>query len=93
MTLNWLFLIYIPIVVLIVVGPILIIKAQRRGLPGPAQPGPPTPAFQQAPQETREEFVRRNWNRPGVVANGETLIDLYDRIRALEARLAETEKE
>ncbi len=92
MTLNWLFLIYIPIVVLIVVGPILILKAQRRGPRSrsarPADAGPPAGA-----QETREEFVRRNWNRPGVVANGETLVDLYDRIRALEERLAETEKE
>ncbi|MET7281662.1 hypothetical protein ABZS29_25725 [Kribbella sp. NPDC005582] len=93
MTLNWLFLIFIPIVVLLVVGPIMILKAQRRGIPGPgpAQAGPQPPALQQAPGETREDFVRRNWNRSGVVANGETLVDLYDRIRALEARLAETD--
>lgn len=97
MTLNWLFLIFIPILVLMVVGPILILKAQRRSIPGPGPAqtvGPQQPPpLQQAPGESREDFVRRNWNRSGVVANGETLVDLYDRIRALEARLAETEKQ
>ncbi|GAA4730408.1 hypothetical protein GCM10023350_12070 [Nocardioides endophyticus] len=41
--------------------------------------------------ETREEFVRRHRHQPGVVANGETLVDLYDRIRELEERLAAIE--
>jgi hypothetical protein len=36
--------------------------------------------------------VRRHWQRPGVVADGVTLVDLYDRIRALEERLAEAER-
>jgi hypothetical protein len=46
---------------------------------------------QQQPDETREEFVRRNWNRPGVVANGQTLLDLYARIAKLEHRVSELE--
>jgi hypothetical protein len=41
--------------------------------------------------ESREDFVRRHRNRPGVVANGATLVDLYDRIRHLEERLASVE--
>lgn len=35
--------------------------------------------------------MRRHLNRPGVVANGATLGDLYDRIRQLEERLAAVE--
>ena len=46
-----------------------------------------------AVQESREEFVRRHWQRPGVVANGVTLVDLYDRIRALEERVARAEQQ
>ena len=46
----------------------------------------PRDAFQ-----THEDFVRWNWRRPGVVADGVTLVDLYDRIRALEARVHELE--
>ncbi|WP_439656341.1 hypothetical protein ACSHWB_28375 [Lentzea sp. HUAS TT2] len=52
----------------------------------------PFAGFQQSPQESREDFVRRHWQRPGVVADGVTLVDLYDRIRALEERLAEAER-
>jgi hypothetical protein len=44
---------------------------------------------QQQVGESREEFVRRNVNRPGLVANGLTLVDLYDRIAALEQRVEE----
>jgi hypothetical protein len=44
-------------------------------------------------RESREEFVRRHWQRPGVVANGATLVDLYDRIRALEERVARAERQ
>ena len=40
---------------------------------------------------TREDFVRRHRFQPGLVANGETLLDLYDRIGRLEARVAELE--
>jgi len=47
--------------------------------------------FRQQAGETREDYVRRHWARSGVVANGVTLVDLYDRIRALEARVAELE--
>jgi len=39
-----------------------------------------------------EDFVRANWQRPGVVADGVTLVDLYDRIAALEARIRELEE-
>ena len=48
-------------------------------------------SFQQQAGETREQFVRREVMRPGVVATGPTLVDLYDRINALEARVAELE--
>ena len=51
------------------------------------------PGLNQSPGESREAFVRRNWQRPGVVANGVTLVDLYDRIALLERRLAEAEQE
>lgn len=45
----------------------------------------------QQPGESREDYVRRLWDRSGVVANGVTLVDLYNRIQALEARVAELE--
>jgi hypothetical protein len=45
-------------------------------------------SFQQGAGETREDFVRRHRHRPGVVADGVTLVDLYDRIRRLEHRIA-----
>ena len=50
------------------------------------------PGLYQAPGESREAFVRRNWQRPGVVADGVTLVDLYDRIASLEQRLAAAER-
>jgi hypothetical protein len=50
--------------------------------------GAGTDAFQQGAGESREDFVRRHRNRPGVVADGVTLVDLYDRIRRLEHRIA-----
>jgi hypothetical protein len=40
----------------------------------------------------KKDFVRRHWQRPGVVANGVTLVDLYDRIRALEERVTRAEQ-
>lgn len=43
----------------------------------------------QQPDESREAFVRRNVGRPGLVANGPTLVDLYDRIAQLEQRVEE----
>jgi hypothetical protein len=58
--------------------------------PGPIPRGP---AGCLAPSETREAYVRRHWQRPGVIANGPTLVDLYDRIGELERRLAETERQ
>ncbi|WP_405057234.1 hypothetical protein OG474_31445 [Kribbella sp. NBC_01505] len=93
---NWLFLILIPVVLLFVLVPILVMKGIRRqarnGL-GPAVLGAPGQnPFAQAEGETREEFVRRHWQRSGVVANGVTLVDLYDRIRVLEERLARAEQ-
>lgn len=45
-------------------------------------------SFQQGAGESREDFVRRHRHRPGVVADGVTLVDLYDRIRRLEHRIA-----
>lgn len=47
--------------------------------------------FDQLPGESREDFVRRFSSRPGVIANGVTLVDLYNRISALERRVAELE--
>lgn len=64
-------------------------KVQVHGIP-PADTSPK--GFQQSTGETREAYVRRHWQRPGVVANGVTLVDLYDRISELERRLAEAEE-
>jgi hypothetical protein len=47
--------------------------------------------FDQLPGESREDFVRRFSTRPGVVADGVTLVDLYNRIAALERRVAQLE--
>ncbi|KKI21800.1 MULTISPECIES: hypothetical protein [unclassified Leucobacter] len=52
---------------------------------------PPTEYRPRETFATHEEFVRWNWRRPGVVADGVTLVELYDRIRALEARVQELE--
>ena len=49
--------------------------------------------FEHPPGETREAFVRKYWQRPGVVADGVTLVDLYDRIAQLEQGLAEAERQ
>lgn len=47
--------------------------------------------FDQLPGESREDFVRRFSSRSGVVANGVTLVDLYNRIAALERRVEQLE--
>ncbi|WP_143027937.1 hypothetical protein [Lentzea albidocapillata] len=67
-------------------------SALGASMPETAPGAAPFSGFQQSPQESREDFVRRHWQRPGVVADGVTLVDLYDRIRALEERLAEAER-
>jgi hypothetical protein len=85
----------IPLVALLalVIGAVLIVRQQRKAGPTmPVSPGGGTGGgLAQAVGETREDFVRRNRDRPGVVANGATLVDLYDRIRHLEERLAALE--
>ncbi|MGN7862417.1 hypothetical protein ACTJI8_17675 [Microbacterium sp. 22303] len=54
---------------------------------------PGSPGYRRREEfRTHEEFVRANWRRPGVVADGVTLVDLYDRIAALEARIRELEQ-
>jgi hypothetical protein len=58
------------------------------GGPEPTSWGAGTGTFQQGAGESREDFVRRHRHRPGVVAAGVTLVDLYDRIRRLEHRIA-----
>ncbi|MDX6233266.1 MAG: hypothetical protein QOH68_2277 [Nocardioidaceae bacterium] len=86
-------------IVVFVLAAILVMKLQKMTVEHdqarPASPsGDPAPTgFQQAPSETREAYVRRHWQRPGVIANGPTLVDLYDRIGELERRLAETERQ
>jgi len=79
----------------LIVGAVLITRQQRKmGASSPAQTGQPAVrGFEQAPGETHEDFVRRHRDRPGVIANGATLVDLYDRIRQLEERLAAVESE
>ncbi|GIG66526.1 hypothetical protein [Phytomonospora endophytica] len=91
---NLFLLIPVAVLAIIVLGAVAVLKAQKAAwhrLGTMAHAAPPG-GFQQSPHETREEFVRRNWQRSGVVANGPTLIDLYDRVRALEQRLAEAER-
>ncbi|MFJ5984894.1 hypothetical protein [Lentzea sp. NPDC092896] len=95
----WGWLIPVTALVGIVLVGFIIMKLQKSlfralGASAPAaEPGAaPFSGFQQSPQESREDFVRRHWQRPGVVADGVTLVDLYDRIRALEERLAEVER-
>lgn len=96
---NWLLLIPIAALVLFVVGAIGVLRLQKRVLraqgepgSGPVLRGAVSTSFDQSPGESREEFVRRHWQRPGVVADGVTLVDLYDRIRSLEERLARAEQ-
>ncbi|MFJ8959360.1 hypothetical protein ACIRG5_08190 [Lentzea sp. NPDC102401] len=95
----WALLIPVTALVVIVLGGMAVMKLQKSlfGALGTrtsdTAPGAsPFSGFQQSPQESREDFVRRHWQRPGVVADGVTLVDLYDRIRALEERLAEAER-
>ncbi|MCR3751188.1 hypothetical protein [Lentzea californiensis] len=95
----WALLIPVTALVVIVLGGIAVMKLQKAlfGALGTrtsdaAPGGGPFSGFQQSPHESREDFVRRHWQRPGVVADGVTLVDLYDRIRALEERLAEAER-
>lgn len=99
MSQNWLLLIPVACLVLIVIGPFAVLRLQKRAsrvrgeLRSATAPRATDPTgLQQSPQESREEFVRRHWQRSGVVANGVTLIDLYDRIRALEERVARAEQ-
>ncbi len=92
---NWLFPILGVVLILWIVGPILILRGQRRTRllpPAASGPAPVHTGPEQVPGESREDFVRRNWQRPGVVATGATLVDLYDRIRVLEDRLARAEQ-
>jgi hypothetical protein len=96
MSASWALLIPVAALVVFVLGGMGIMRLQKvsigRGeVRSATGPGAAT-GFQQSPQESREEFVRRHRQRPGVVANGETLVDLYDRIRALEERVARAER-
>jgi hypothetical protein len=88
-------LIPIAAIAVFVLGAIGVLKLQNATLQRDSMPmGDAAPnGFQQSPGETREAYVRRLWQRPGVVANGVTLVDLYDRIGALEGRLAEAERQ
>ncbi|MER6187271.1 hypothetical protein [Streptomyces sp. NPDC001652] len=99
MSASWTLLIPVAALALIVLGGMAVLRLQRTSL-GPDEvrsaraPGSAAPAgSQDAVRESREEFVRRHWQRPGVVANGATLVDLYDRIRALEERVARAEQQ
>ncbi|MDT0566300.1 hypothetical protein RM704_02210 [Streptomyces sp. DSM 3412] len=98
MSASWALLIPVAALVVFVLGAIAVLKLQKvslgqnepRSATAPSSVAPT--GFQQSAQESREEFVRRHWQRPGVVANGVTLVDLYDRIRALEERVARAEQ-
>jgi hypothetical protein len=89
-------LIPVAALVVIVLGGILVLRLQKvsvgRGDGGPATVAAAPTGFQQSSDESREDFVRRHWQRTGVVANGVTLVDLYDRIRALEERVARADQ-
>jgi hypothetical protein len=86
-------LIFVAALTLFVLGAILVTKLQKASPPPSSIAGSNPSGLQQAPGETREAYVRRNSQRPGVVANGPTLVDLYDRINELERRLAENERQ
>lgn len=88
-------LIPVAAIVVVVLGAIGIMKLQNAAPQQGSTPmGDAAPnGFQQSPGETREAYVRRLWQRPGVVANGVTLVDLYDRINELERRLAAAERQ
>jgi hypothetical protein len=99
MSASWALLIPVAALMLIVLGGMAVLRLQKTSL-GPDElrsSRAPASATSTGPQdavrESREEFVRRHWQRPGVVANGATLVDLYDRIRALEARVARAEQQ
>ncbi|MCF4122199.1 hypothetical protein L1785_14560 [Antribacter sp. KLBMP9083] len=79
----------------IILGGVLITRQQKKiGTRASALAGRPTVnGFQQAAGESREDFVRRHQNRSGVVANGATLVDLYDRVRRLEERITAVESD
>ena len=93
---NPLIWLLIPLAALLAVifGGVLVMRLQKK-LREPLFPSGSEPtgwaaggSFQQGAGETREDFVRRHKGRPGVVADGVTLVDLYDRIRRLEHRIA-----
>ncbi|MEU8791333.1 hypothetical protein [Streptomyces sp. NPDC048643] len=98
MSANWLLLIPVAALVAIALGSYAVLRLQRASLrlaePRSAKPsaGVTAAGFQQSPQESREDFARRHRQRPGVVADGATLVDLYDRIRALEERVTAAEQ-
>ncbi|MCX5256520.1 hypothetical protein OOK27_20685 [Streptomyces canus] len=98
MSANWFVLIPIAALVLFVPGAIAVLKLQKASLrrmgsmPVTASLAADRTGFQQSSQESREEFVRRHWQRSGLVADGVTLVDLYDRIQALEERVARAER-
>jgi hypothetical protein len=93
---TWALLIPVAALVVIVLGGILVVRLQKASVGRvevrPAPDAAVPTGFQQSSHESREDFVRRHWQRPGVVANGVTLVDLYDRIRALEERVARAEQ-
>jgi hypothetical protein len=94
---NPLIYLLIPLGALLAVifGGVFVMRMQKK-LREPLFPSAPestgggagTNTFQQGAGESREDFVRRHRHRPGVVADGVTLVDLYDRIRRLEHRIA-----
>ncbi|MEU8640833.1 hypothetical protein AB0C91_02815 [Streptomyces sp. NPDC048674] len=98
MSANWLLLIPVAALVAIALGSFAVLRLQRATLRHADPRSATSPAgvngagFRQSPQESREDFVRRHRQRPGVVADGETLVDLYDRIRALEERVTAAEE-
>lgn len=101
--LIWL-LIPLAALLAVIFGGVLIMRLQKKlreplfpGVPEPTDGGASGPeptgwaasnSFQQGAGESREDFVRRHRHRPGVVADGVTLVDVYDRIRRLEHRIA-----